>query len=151
MDTSSTTGNGGNLTLVAGANFSTPVAGTPIKVTGGTNLATVRIDLTGGSTPLATITTNTSKAGSSAGNIVMVAYGGGGLNAGEVLTSASTNITAQNTGASGSGGSLTIISGATVGTGISLLSPVNTSGAGVSNGGSISPDSALLPLALCRV
>lgn len=142
-------GNGGNLTLVAGANFTTSGTGSSavLKVTGGTTGANAggTIDLTDGGTNPISITTNSTFAGGSglkpgnAGNIVMIAYGGSS-GAGEVLTSqnAATGISENST--NGKGGSLTVIAGAASGTAISMLAPIDTSGA--TGGGSLSLSNA---------
>src|SRR5262249_5712679 len=99
---------GGNITLIAGASF-TGTAATGVTVTKG-NTAGGIIDLTGGSGGTGTGITKFSadNGGGTAGNILMVAYGGSAAGTGSVLVPNSVPITANGV----TRGNVTIIAGA---------------------------------------
>ncbi|MBU6455352.1 MAG: hypothetical protein KGS72_26510, partial [Cyanobacteria bacterium REEB67] len=132
IDTSSTTANGGAVTLIAGATVSQPAgAGTPATVTkasatGGT------IDLTG----VTSIKTGSSFAGGSGGNIQLIAYAGKNAGSGEVISN-STSIDTSATGTAVTAGNVTIIAGAKTGTAIQTGSITATAPAGPTAGGTI--------------
>ncbi len=135
LDTSSATGNGGNLTLVAGANFAVDKVTSAVTVTDTTNAGHGTagggtIDLTQGG-GITTVTTASSKG--NAGYVQMVAYAGTTTGSGEITFPSDVNtvtmgINAQST-SGGTNGNVSLIAGATSGTGITLGNVGGTSGA----------------------
>ena len=130
---STATGNGGNLTLVAGAQFAMPLAGQPLKVTGG-NAVGGLIDLGGGNFgtimdknagAVSTISTSGGSASGNAGTITMVAYQGTGSGSGQIISPTAMTATAAN----GTGGSITVIAGGTTASLGSIVRAINISGA----------------------
>ncbi|OYV24303.1 MAG: hypothetical protein B7W97_00050, partial [Mycobacterium sp. 20-66-4] len=123
LDTSSTTGNGGNVTIVAGANF-TGDAIKGITVTGGS--------LTGGSINLnnaPATSINTSSTAGDAGYVQLVAFAGSAASSGTVnipndqKLSFPVAINATSTFAGGNNGAISVIAGgidATSGAGINI-------------------------------
>jgi len=119
LDTSSKAGKGGNISVIAGAEFVNDLIN-PVTVTGPNALGFGgRIDLTsksGGVAPAAVTVIKTSGSGTSdSGSVTMVAYKGT-LYDGSINTSASTIDTS--TKGTGKYGDVLLISGATTGTGI---------------------------------
>ena len=127
LDTSNASGNGGSLTLIAGANFTAPITGSGLPDSGNTTISLANsgtagngsatggyIDLSG--TTLTGVKTNapvtavtTASTSGSGGNILMVAYAGnGGANTGSIVATAT---------ASQSKGANTIDSTGTIGGG----------------------------------
>ncbi len=120
LDTSSASGNGGNLTLIAGANFSLDGSNNALvsnSINAGKGSTTGGyIDLAGtfgGDQPLLAITTSSSAG--SAGYIQMIAYNGASNN-GQITAPTGITINASSTG--GSYGNVSMIAGATSGTGV---------------------------------
>jgi hypothetical protein len=90
IDLSSTTGNGGTLTLVAGYNFTPATAGQTFVIG---NVYAIGTASTGGSINLGTVNINTgaTKAGSTAGSILAVAQNGS-ISLGTITASATTGV-----------------------------------------------------------
>ncbi len=144
LDTSSTVGNGGALTLVAGANFSINPANGDLTIiqsnlpnggsaTGGT------INLAGtakGGAPITRI--DTSSTAGNGGNVIMVAYAGSGAGSGTVTVPTGVTIDTSSTG--GNGGGVMVVAGAAKGISISLGN-INAS-ASAGNAGQITLDTS---------
>lgn len=118
ISTASATGKGGDITLIAGANFTStgpasvlpPGAGdstSTLTITGGTGIGGF-IDLA--STPITTLSSSSSFAGASGGNITLVAFGGAVVTSGIITVPGTTTITAGGAG-TGSNGTVAIIAG----------------------------------------
>ena len=144
IDTSSSTGNGGNITMIAGANFTSTGAASgnndqtsQLTITGGT-AAGGYIDLNGnisGSGVGITSLTSASTGGNgTGGNITLVAYGGNGASAGQISVPTGVTVTSGGAG-TGNNGAVTVVSGANSGNGISIGN-INTTG-GSGNAGNI--------------
>lgn len=147
INTSSGIGNGGNITMVAGANFTTngPASGsnnttTTLTLTGGTS-AGGYIDLngaiSGSNAAITVLDSSSSSPGDNGGNITLIAFGGTGSSAGRIALPSNIAVT---TGGSNNGtnGDVNIIAGARTtsgGTGVST-GDINTSG-GTGGGGAI--------------
>jgi len=122
IDTSSTTGNGGNITLVAGANFTTDgKGGVDITNSAGANHGSTtggRIDISGAYTNLNS--SSTSVTTGDAGYVQLVAFKGTSGTSGTIsLASTSSPFDAINAlSDSGKNGDISIIAGATSGTAI---------------------------------
>ena len=140
IDTSSSSGNGGNITMIAGAAFTS--SGSPA----GVNDTTSTLTITGGSSTggkidlnsvsaITSLTSASSNSGSSGGNITLVAYGGSGTGAGTITLPSAVTVTTGGAG-SGNNGTVTIIAGATSGTSITTGAITTTGGTG--SGGNIS-------------
>lgn len=135
LDTSSTTGNGGNLTLIAGANITSPATAdkqvngdttTPVTISNSVNLGNGStsggyIDLSGiffkeSKTNLGVTSVTTNSATGTAGNVLMVAYQGNGPNSGSIVASdvpggnGASAVTAVGADAT-KGGTITLIGG----------------------------------------
>jgi len=144
INTGSNTGNGGNIIMIAGANFTTsgPASGsndttTTLTVNSGTS-AGGYIDLSGSISgsgkAISSLTTASSFPGGNGGNLTLVAYGGSGPSAGRVNLPIAVTIATGGSGV-GKNGVVNIISGATSNTGISI-GGINTTG-GIGGGGNI--------------
>ena len=167
IDTSSSTGSAGAITLVAGAAFTASPASstgsgttnglnggagdstTTLKIAGGTPAGGF-IDLTGGSgqgggsNPITLNSTSTSgTAGAQdGGNVLIVAYGGTGSNAGTINLPTTAN--AIQTGGSGAGknGNVSMVAGSTTSGATSInIGGINTVG-GTGSGGIVSLNTA---------
>ncbi len=146
INTSSSIGNGGNITMIAGANFTSsgPAQGnnnhaTTLTVNGGT-AAGGYIDLSGNisgsGASINTLTSASSAVGGNGGNISLVAYGGTAGQSGKVSLPTAVTVTSGGSG-SGNNGSVTVIAGANAGTGINVGAINTTGGTGVNGGGDI--------------
>ncbi len=136
LDTSSSSGYGGQLNLIAGANFISTGAGgitliNSAQAVGGGSITGGLIDLTGkngGTAPITAITTASSASSSGAGNVTMVAFAGTNKGSGAITLLLSTVIVdASATNGSSTGGSVTMIAGASGGPAITVGN-INTSG-----------------------
>lgn len=128
IDTSSSSGNGGDILLVAGADFTSdgpssvvpPAPGdttSTLTITGG--LATGgKIDLTAGA-PITTFRSGSTGGDGSGGRITLIAYGGTNSGAGTITLPSSLTLESSGNG-TGSNGDVLIVAGATSGTAISL-------------------------------
>ncbi len=132
IDTSNANGSGGNIVMIAGAQFVNPGLpgnGVPLKITGPSATGGF-LDLTGGGAgPANTIKTDATGAGLLAGNagsVQLVAFAGSGANSGEVATANSATISAVSKG--GAGGNVTIIGNSTT-IAVNVQSAINTTGA----------------------
>ncbi len=141
INTSSATGNGGNITMVAGANF------TSSGSSSGSNDTTTTLTLSGGSATggyidlqgnisgsgvaINTLNSSSTAFSGNGGNITMVAYGGSKASSGVVNLPSSLTVVSGGSGA-GSNGSVSILAGASSGNSINI-GMVNTTG---SNNGS---------------
>jgi hypothetical protein len=135
LDTSSATGNGGQLNLIAGANFTSTGNGqitltNSAQAVGGGSATGGIIDLTGkngGTAPITAITTATTASGFNAGNITMVAFAGSSKGSGTITLPSTVTVNASGTNGTSDGGNVTLIAGASSGTAISTGN-INTSG-----------------------
>ena len=122
LDTSNATGNGGDISLIAGANF-TGTAPNPVTVNSGAGSGTGGlIDLTGGNGGTGAVTTITSSgggAGKTSGYIEMVAYHGTGTGSGTITAPSALTINAQGTNGA-TDGDVKVIAGATTGNAINV-------------------------------
>jgi hypothetical protein len=125
LDTSSSSGNGGDITLVAGAKFTPP--GTSTTTAASTNVVVSGASATGGSIVLTSTTnpinslTSASSAGNG-GNITLIAYQG--TTGGTGTIAVPTGLTINSSSSLASAGAVTIIAGASSGTAIST-GPIN--------------------------
>lgn len=140
IDTSSASGNGGAITLVAGANF-TSTGGdsknndpaSTLTITSGTS-AGGKIDLSSG-TSITSLTSSSTASNGKGGDIILIAYGGSGSGAGKITLPAAVPLTSGGNG-NGMNGNVSLIAGANTGTAISM-GAINTTG-GTGGGGNIS-------------
>jgi len=142
--TSSPTSNGGNITMIAGADFTSSGAASgsnnkaaTLTVSGGTT-AGGYIDLngniSGSNAAISSFNSASNAANGNGGNVTLVAYGGSASSAGVVNLPSSVTLISHGSG-SGSNGSVNIIAGANSGTAIST-GKVDTTG-GTGGGGNI--------------
>ena len=144
IDTSSASDNGGAITMIAGASFTSSGASS------GTNDTTTTLTISGGNTTGGYIDLNGSVSGSNVaitsltsasthngddgGNITLVAFNGSGSNAGTITAPTAVTINSSGKGA-GENGNVTMIAGAASGTAITTGSI--TSDAGNNNSGHV--------------
>ncbi|HEY9868546.1 MAG TPA: hypothetical protein V6D08_05225, partial [Candidatus Obscuribacterales bacterium] len=148
IDTSSTSFNGGQILIVAGANFTKSPTGAPpsaLPEGGGTGDTTTTINITGASATGGKIDlttganggisalTSTSSAGRG-GNVSLVAFKGSAVDSGTIRLPQSVAITTGGAGANANG-DVNFLAAATSGTPISV-GPIDTTG-GTGGGGSI--------------
>lgn len=129
--TSSSGANGGDITMIAGVDFTGPASGsgdttstlvlTNASATGG------KIMLNNGN-PLSQLDSSSTKANGSAGNITLVAFKGSNAGSGTIDLPQSVTIHAHGNG-SGSNGTVTLLAGATSGTAITVGDISNSGGA----------------------
>jgi hypothetical protein len=138
LSTTSNSGNGGNITLIAGAQF------TSSGPASGSNDATSTLSISGGSSTggqidltLHSILNSTStSSGGNGGNITLVAFSGTGSNAGNITLSDNGVPQIRSWGdGTGSNGNVLIIAGATSGSAVSVQNLQTTGGTG--GGGNI--------------
>lgn len=152
IDTSSTTGSGGSILLVAGANFTAGPdnsssttsgnssgagqTGSSLVISGGSGGGGY-IDLTGGAgtgggtTPITAFTSSSSAPEGAGGDITIVAYKGTSTNSGRIASPTGVTINAGGGGGvRGNNGSINIIAGATSGTAVSAGNLNTSTGVG---------------------
>jgi len=145
ISTGSASGNGGNITMLAGVNF-TSSGGQIIQVNNDTtstlssfsaNAAGGYIDLKGtigGGSAITSLTSVSTATNGSGGNISLIAFGGSGASAGMIALPSAVTVTSGGSG-TGNNGSVTMIAGATSGTSITTGAITTTGGTGT--GGNI--------------
>ena len=139
INTSSSSANGGNITMIAGVSFTSTGGASGNNNTTSTlsNFAATaaggKIDLNSG-TAITSLNSASSHSGSSGGNITLIAFGGTGSGAGTITLPSAVTVTSGGAGG-GSNGNITIIAGASSGTSISI-GPINTTG-GSGTGGNV--------------
>lgn len=106
IDTSSNTGDGGDITIVAGANFAAPV-GFTTTITGGSSTGG-KIDLLTG-VPIPSITSSATGGTGNAGKIQLIAFSGSGVGSGTLLLPQAMGISANSF--AGDGGDVTLMAG----------------------------------------
>lgn len=106
IDTSSATGKGGNLTLVAGAKFAAPVG--KVTTITGASATGGKIDLVS-TLPITKITSSSTGASGDAGKIQLIAFAGSATGSGTITLPSTAPITADSS--NGKAGDITIIAG----------------------------------------
>jgi YVTN family beta-propeller protein len=135
IDASNLTGSGGNITMVAGANYTNNGQ----YVTIGTNTNSGFIDLS--TSPISALTSS-GGAGGRGGNINLIAYDGAATGGGSVSTPSALTITSGGNGA-GINGDVTIIAGQSAAGGSTInVGSINASG-GLAGTGSVTLRAAL--------